>query len=289
MDAEQTIQEPLAVEAEAIVPQREPETTLAPTSLTPAQMLSLAVQQNADTAKLEKLMDLQERWEKNEARKAYVEAMVKFRAACPTILKTRKVDFTPKDKGRVKYNFAGLPETVEQIQPLMAECQLSATWTTVAQRADWIEIRCDVSHVRGHKESMQLGGPPDDSGGKNRLQMIASTITYLRRTTLFSLLGLVAKDEVDDDGAGGKKKPEPEKPKSAELLDVVAAKRRFGAVCCQKTQQHALPPEVLKELLAQAQRLSGEDWIGKVADWLQAHAEIRQFEGKWTVVPHLQG
>jgi hypothetical protein len=259
--------------------------------MTPSEMLSFAVGQNADVAKIEKLMQLQQEWEKNEARKAYVEAMVKFRAACPTIAKTRKVDYTPRDKQRVQYTFAGLPETVEQIQPLMAECQLSATWTTVSQTAVWIEIRCDVSHVRGHRESMQLGGPPDNSGGKNQLQMIASTITYLRRTTLFSLLGLVAKDETDNDGAGGAPGTEPEKPASAELLDpdVNAAKRKFGAVCCRKVGRPAIRPDVLETLLAEAQRLSGKQGIAEAADWLGENADVRQVEGQWTIVPSKQG
>ena len=33
--------------------------------VTPMEMLTIAVQQNADLDKLQKLMDLQDRWEKN--------------------------------------------------------------------------------------------------------------------------------------------------------------------------------------------------------------------------------
>jgi len=41
-----------------------------PTSLTPMTLINMAVSQGADTDKLKQLMDLQERWEANEARKA---------------------------------------------------------------------------------------------------------------------------------------------------------------------------------------------------------------------------
>ena len=40
-------------------------------AITPMQMIAQAVAQGADIDKLQKLMDLQERWEANEARKAY--------------------------------------------------------------------------------------------------------------------------------------------------------------------------------------------------------------------------
>jgi len=54
---------------------------------TPAQLLAIAVDKDADIDKLTKLMELQERWEANEARKAYVQAMNEFKASPPEIFK----------------------------------------------------------------------------------------------------------------------------------------------------------------------------------------------------------
>ena len=40
-------------------------------SVQPAELLRIAINNGADLDRLEKLMDMQERWEANEARKAY--------------------------------------------------------------------------------------------------------------------------------------------------------------------------------------------------------------------------
>ena len=46
-----------------------------PIQPTPMDLLKLAMNQNADIGKLEKLMELQLRWEANEAKKAFISAM----------------------------------------------------------------------------------------------------------------------------------------------------------------------------------------------------------------------
>ena len=61
-----------------------------------------------------------------------------------------------------------------------------------------------VTHIKGHSEDTTLSGPPDDSGRKNNIQQIASTVSYLERYTLFALLGLASQD-MDDDGQGADK------------------------------------------------------------------------------------
>ena len=41
---------------------------------------------------------------------------------------------------------------------------------------------------------------PDDSGGKNAIQSIGSTVSYLQRYTILALAGLATR-EMDDDGS----------------------------------------------------------------------------------------
>lgn len=160
-------------------------------TVTPAQMLQVAVEQNADLDKLEKLMELQERWEANNARKAYVAAMSSFRRDCPPIQKTRKGHNS---------QYAGLSETVDQIKDLMATCGLSHSWKT-SQQDGLISVTCTVTHIDGHSESTSLSATADNSGAKNSIQALGSTVTYLSRYTLFAILGLASQD-MDTDGAG---------------------------------------------------------------------------------------
>ena len=55
----------------------------------PAQMLQTAVTNGLDIDKLSKLIELQERWESNEAKKAYNRSMAEFKANPPKIDKDR--------------------------------------------------------------------------------------------------------------------------------------------------------------------------------------------------------
>jgi hypothetical protein len=60
-------------------------------------------------------------------------------------------------------------------------------------------VTCHVSHEKGHRESTSLTGPEDVSGGKNPIQTIGSTVTYLQRYTMVSALGLSTADQDDAD------------------------------------------------------------------------------------------
>src|SRR5690606_38108613 len=55
--------------------------------VTPSDMLMMAVQKGADMAQLEKLMELQERWQANQARKAFDEAIAAAKAKIKPIVK----------------------------------------------------------------------------------------------------------------------------------------------------------------------------------------------------------
>lgn len=172
-------------------------------TITPMDMLQMAIEQGADLDKLEKLMDMKDRHEASEARKAYVSAMNEFRSKCPVIGKTKTVDYSTS-KGRTTYNHAGLAEAIEQVKSLMAACGLSHSWKT-NQESGSISVTCCIIHVMGHQECTSLSAPADQSGGKNSIQAVASTVSYLERYTFFAILGL-ASAEMDDDGnmAGAK-------------------------------------------------------------------------------------
>ena len=157
--------------------------------VTPMSLVQMAVEQGADIDKLSKLMDMQDRWEANEARKAFNAAVSKFRAECPAIKKTRQ-----------GYNskYAGLAEAISQIKSLMESCGLSHSWYT-DQSGGAISATCKLTHIMGHFETTTLTAEADKSSGKNSIQAIGSTVTYLQRYTLFSILGIASTDQ-DDDG-----------------------------------------------------------------------------------------
>ena len=166
----------------------------APVPVTPANLLEIAVNQNADLDKLEKLMDLQERWEKAEAKRAYTEAMTAFKSDPPEIDKDRFIRF-----GQTEYSHASLHNVTTTINKSLSEHGLSASWQTHQDNGS-VTVSCTITHTKGHSESTSLSAPPDTSGSKNSIQAIGSTISYLERYTLLALTGLSTKD-MDNDGA----------------------------------------------------------------------------------------
>jgi hypothetical protein len=164
---------------------------------TPMEMLNRALMSGAAPETLEKMLALQERWEKNEARKAFDKAIAKAKASMPVIRKNREVNYVT-DKGRTNYKFEDMAEIERTIVPILSEHGLSYRFrTTVTEKM--IVVTCIISHEAGHSEENSLPGPADTSGSKNAIQAIGSTVTYLQRYTLKAALGLSA--SVDDDGA----------------------------------------------------------------------------------------
>ncbi len=165
---------------------------------TPADLLRIAVESGADLDRLEKLMELQERWESKVAKKAYDAAFAAFKAEAVKILKGRTVTDGPL-RGK---SYAELHDVVNAVTPALSKHGLSSSWRLTKDDKDWIEVTCYLRHVDGHEESVSMGGPPDTGGAKNAIQARASTKSYLERYTLKAITGLSEQAD-DDDGNGG--------------------------------------------------------------------------------------
>ena len=167
----------------------------------PATLIEMALSRGADEKsleKLEKVLELQERWEANEAKKAYHEAMANFKANPPDIEKDKKVSYAVQGKGTTAYNHASLANVTNKINRALSEHGLSAAWVT-SQLNGGITVTCTITHKFGHSESTSLTAASDTSGSKNAIQAIGSTITYLERYTILALTGLATREQ-DDDG-----------------------------------------------------------------------------------------
>lgn len=163
---------------------------------TPADIVLYAMQKGADIAQIEKFMDLQMKWETDQARKAFVADMAEFKKSPPEIVKDKLVAFSG-----TSYMHATLGNVTEAIVSGLARCGFSHRWDTDQQGANII-VTCILTHKLGHSERTSLSAIKDDSGKKNNIQQMASTITYLQRYTLLAATGVATKDQGDDDGAG---------------------------------------------------------------------------------------
>lgn len=162
---------------------------------TPADLLRIAVEQGADIDKLERLMDLQDRYVATQAKREYDIAFAAFKAEAVTIIKGKSVTDGPL-KGK---SYAELHDVVNAVTPALSKHGLSSWWKLTKDEPAWMEVTCYLRHVGGHEESVSMGGPPDTGGAKNAIQSRASTKTYLERYTLKGITGLSEQND-DTDG-----------------------------------------------------------------------------------------
>lgn len=186
----------------------QPPAVLQPTDTSPDSLLAVAVARGASVEELDKLMTLKERYEAGEAEKAYTRAMTKFKADAPEIFKEKQVSYPNKDGTLTQYKHATLGNVAGVIASSLSEYGLAHHWKTALYRDEKgqvrdVEVTCIITHELNHKESTTLSGAPDTSGGKNAIQGVGSTVTYLERYTLLSLTGLAAIDTDDDGVAAG--------------------------------------------------------------------------------------
>jgi len=167
-------------------------------SYQPSQLLAMAIQKDLDISKLEKLMELQERWERNEAKKAFTRAMADFKKNPPKIIKDMKVEFGTQ-RGKTSYTHATLGNVASAVIEALSNHNLSHNWNINQSDPKNIKVTCTITHVAGYSENTSISAPADTSGSKNPIQAIGSTITYLQRYTLLSGCGL-ATNEFENDG-----------------------------------------------------------------------------------------
>ena len=165
-------------------------------NITPMSIIQQAVASGADVEKLGQLMALQERWEANEARKAFTVAMGNFKAAKIVVGKNKNVAF-----GQTRYNHATLENVCDTLGDELSKHGLSFRWHTEQVEGGKVRVTCILTNVLGHSESSWMEASPDTSGQKNAIQAIGSVITYLQRYTALAVTG-TATGEMDDDGKG---------------------------------------------------------------------------------------
>ena len=174
-----------------------------------------AMDPNFDPAKLSQLLDVKERWDKEEARKAFVAAMALFKAEVPEILKKKGVSIP----GGAVFSHAELATVCDAVVPTLSKFGFAHRWE-VTQADRLITVSCLLAHERGHETRTTLQGFPDDSGKKNAIQQVGSTVTYLERYTLMAATGLAAKG-MDNDGNGAGGAPGMDEKKIADYLAAI--------------------------------------------------------------------
>lgn len=167
---------------------------LAIAPLSPLSVMQQAISQGISIEILERLQDMYYRSEAEAARRAFTEAMSAFKAESIRIV---------KDRVNKQYNsrYTSIENLVNTVTPFLSKHGLSARWDIDQSAQTAIKVACVITHTLGHSESVSMTVPPDNSGQKNPIQQIKSSITYAKICTFESACGLASSDaNVDDDG-----------------------------------------------------------------------------------------
>ena len=187
--------------------------------ITPMDLIARAQQSDVSIEKMEQLFQLQLKWEENEARKAYYRAVAGFKAEAVDIVKNKRVSYRT-DKGVTEYNHAELGQVVNTVTPLLSKWGLSHHWE-YSQNDSKIKVTCFLTHDAGYEKSTSLEAGADTSGGKNAIQAIGSTTSYLERYTFLAMTGLASREQ-DDDGKGATQKEDIEYITEPQVMDILA-------------------------------------------------------------------
>lgn len=147
---------------------------------------------SADMQKLERMLELKERHEAQQAKAAFAEAFAKASAAFPTI--------PLNGKGHNQKPYATLADITRLTRPVLSEHGLALTFSIDV--GEQVVVTAELMHEAGHSKATSIALPRETSGSKNAVQAVGSSQTYGQRYTAQAILGLSLGDDTEDDGAG---------------------------------------------------------------------------------------
>jgi len=132
---------------------------------------------DVDADKLGKLLDVQERWEANGARKAYTAAMVSFQTRAPVISKGDTANGKP---------YARMDRIWREIRPLLTTCGLAVSWQSADYDTEKNTCTIDLSTTKGQHRKPYAGRTrPRSQEARSR---IASGTRYATSSVSMSVM-----------------------------------------------------------------------------------------------------
>lgn len=228
----------------------------------------IAMDPNSDLAKLERMLDMKERHDAQQAKKAFDAAFSRASAEFPDIPLNGMNNHTNQP-------YALLKDIIGQTRPVLSKYGLALSFSTETTDKEVI-VTAQLSHEDGHTKENSLPLPRDTGAGRNAVQAVGSSQTYGQRYTAQAILGLSLGEDTEDDGRGAGK---PEEEKKA------APRDPWTHAIISELPEDSSPREkaeaVANALVGQFKRMKGERQISNEWD-RRAHliAGGKGFEGK---------
>src|ERR1017187_6114878 len=160
----------------------------------PAYLLQLAIEKGVDVQQLEKLLALQERWQKTQAEKEFNLAMSNFQKNCPVIKKKNAVK--GKD-GKERYKFAKIGDIVAQTKDEISANKLFYDFKTEDSK-EFMKIICTVTHEAGHSKSTDFTIPIGTEDYMTDVQKYGARLSFGKRYAFCNAFGITTGDNDTD-------------------------------------------------------------------------------------------
>ena len=137
---------------------------------------------------IERLIEAFGKIKADRARRAYDAAMIQMQPTLPIIAERGKTE---------KHTYALFEDLIETVRPILSRHGFALTHHVEAS-GNKVRVVAILAHIGGHREETSLVLPFDTSDGKSEIHAEASAVSYGRRITSVSILGIVSRGEDDD-------------------------------------------------------------------------------------------
>lgn len=167
-------------------------------AISPRRLSELALDPNVDATKLGQLLEIQLKWEANEARKQFDAALAVAKKELPDVLRNKHVRYTAKGQ-LVEYDYPTLDNIVKTIAPVLAKHGLSHRWIYPKPIDGCIKVSCVLTGF-GHTEiGDAIECKIEDPMSMGAAKALAATKTMLERLTFSGAMGIASRGS-DTDG-----------------------------------------------------------------------------------------
>lgn len=171
----------------------------------------LAKDSSVDVTKLERLIEMQERIMKHQAKAAFDTAFAEMQGEIPEIGEKGEIIVD----GKVRSTYATNEDIQRLIKPILQKHGFSIRFRNEWLDGKQLKVIGILSHRSGHSEQDEFVAAADTSGSKNAIQALGSTRSYGQRYTTIALLNIATRG-TDDDGQTSEQYQHPEAPEGYE-------------------------------------------------------------------------
>jgi hypothetical protein len=170
-----------------------------PNEITPMDMFATSLASDVDPERLRVIMELHEKWERNQATKLFAAAMHRCQSQMPSVIKDAA-------NAQTKSRYATLENVQEIARPIYSAHGFSLCFAEEdCPQAGYKRTVCDVTHEAGAERRYHLDLPVDGVGAKgnaigamNPVQAAISTTSYGQRRLLCMVFNVTIAGEDND-------------------------------------------------------------------------------------------